>query len=95
MKKDYTRTWLNILLAIAVMNFIVGFYCGRDGNPPEHKCPEPTILSILELQEAVGAKPDGIVGPETIRLWQQYERDVIFNGYAAEFMTVSGGPKEK
>ena len=59
-----------------------------------HKCPEPQpprLMSIIELQEALGAKPDGIVGPETIRLWQQYERDVIFNQYAAKYMTPSGG----
>ncbi len=48
-----------------------------------------TIPSIINIQEAVGTKPDGIVGPHTIRKWEA----AYANQEAAKFMTKSGGPK--
>ena len=80
------------LLYLVIIALVFGtWYCSFKWLT--HKCPEPQprIMSIIELQEAVGAEPDGIVGPDTIAAWQQYERDVIFNEYAAPYFTKSGG----
>ncbi len=53
--------------------------------------PKPAELpSIIDIQEAVGAKPDGIVGPETIGLWEI----AYANQEAAKFMTPSGAPRK-
>jgi len=86
-KKDDKAIWYVILICCAVMAWPMYFILLRAEPEPQ----PPRLISIIELQDALGAKPDGIVGPETIRLWQQYERDVIFNQYAAKFMTPSGG----
>lgn len=70
-----------------------------------HKCPEPPppkVMNIIELQEALvdagyDIGPHGVDGEladcDTVRAWQQYERDVLFNEYANTYMTVSGGPE--
>ena len=55
------------------------------------KYPEPfKIPSIPDIQRAVGAEPDGIVGPDTIGKWEI----AYANQEAAKFMTPSGGPEE-
>ena len=57
-----------------------------------HKCPEPQqarIMSIIELQEVIGAEPDGIIGPDTIAKWDM----AYANQEAAKFMTPSGKPR--
>ncbi len=98
-KKDNTKTWLNILLALAVLNFIVGFYCGQ-ARVPE---PEPfKVPSIIDVQTGL-VNADYDIGPHgidgrladcnTVQAWYQYERDVLFNEYAAVYMTTDGSPK--
>ena len=65
----------------------VGWYIG---GRLMHKCPEPQqprLMSIIELQEAVVAEPDGIPGPNTIAKWEQ----AYANQEAAKFFTPSGG----
>ena len=47
------------------------------------------IPSIPDIQRMVGAKPDGIVGPNTIGKWEA----AYANQETAKFMTPSGGPK--
>ncbi len=86
MKKESTKTWLNILLALAVLNFVIGFYCGRAREP---KLEPFKVPSIIDIQRIVGAKPDGIVGLETIELWEI----AYANQEAAKFMTESGAPR--
>jgi hypothetical protein len=73
-----TNVWWSVLF------FVIGF-CAvthwKTTNPTTEQAiwdantmPLPTIRQV---QQAVGAEPDGIIGPETIRLWdlaicQQY-----------------------
>ena len=47
------------------------------------------VPSLAEIQELVGAEPDGIYGPETKAKWDRK----TFNRFAAKFMTRTGGPK--
>ena len=51
---------------------------------------EHPLMSVIELQRAVGAEPDGIVGPNTIAKWER----AYANQEAAKFMTPTGKPKE-
>ena len=47
---------------------------------------EPNSLpSIIDIQRAVGARPDGIIGPETLSKWET----AYANQEAAKFMTPS------
>ena len=48
--------------------------------------PRP-VPSIEDIQRLVGAEVDGVLGPETERLWRRAE----FNGYATPYFTESGG----
>ena len=56
MKKDYTRTWLNILLLIAVMNIFLGYQIGLT------KVPEPFMPSqILRFKPVYeGSDPNDV-----------------------------------
>lgn len=85
--KDHTRTWLHILLVAAVLNMIIGVFIGKTFAPEPKPCPLP---SIIDIQRAVGAEPDGIVGPETISKWEI----AYANQEAKQFMTPSGGPRK-
>lgn len=54
------------------------------------KAVQPRPVPTIEwVQEKIGAEVDGVLGPETERLWRRAE----FNDYAAEYMTESGKPK--
>lgn len=85
--KDRPTLKLLIVLCLALMAFYMGLKCGRGAE----NYPEPfKIPSVADIQRAVGAEPDGIVGPETLSKWDE----AIFNQYAARYMTPSGKPKE-
>ena len=72
-----------------------------------HKCPEPEpfkIPSIIDVQTGLvnagyDIGPHGIDGRladcNTVQAWYQYERDVLFNEYAAPYFTPSGAPRKK
>ena len=84
-------TIMTILLMAACVfgaGYVTSYYCSPMLMPSVEVVVE-VPMSITELQAILGAKPDGIVGPETIGLWEQYS----FNRYAARYMTPSGGPK--
>lgn len=87
-KKDHTALKLTIVLCLVLMAFYVGLKCSGIA----HKYPEPfKIPSIIDIQRAVGAEPDGVVGPETISKW-----DIAYaNQEANQFMTPSGGPRKE
>lgn len=84
-KKEYTRFWLNILLAIAVMNFVVGFFCGQAKTPSK-----PQTIVLLpnqgQLQQILNAiepnnplKVDYCVDTKSRAKWDY----IVFNAYAA------------
>ena len=86
------KSILNIfcfLVTIALV-FVFAFLCGRQGR----RFPEPFkrggVPTFIELQNMVGAEPDGIIGPNTIARW---EREIC-NQYAREAMARMAGEKE-
>jgi hypothetical protein len=63
-------------------------------KPLPNEQPKSVARMVKELQERVGAVPDGIIGSETKeRVNKAVERE-MFNGYAAEYMTPSGAIKD-
>ena len=88
MAKDYPTLKLFIVLCLVLMAFYVGLKCNRGAL--EYPEPfTPPLPSPVDIQRRVGAKPDGIVGPETISKWET----AYANQEAAKFMTPSGAPK--
>ena len=86
MKNQSTHySW--IVLAMAIFIIVVyafaikGFF---------YEPPEPELPSIIDIQRAVGAKPDGIVGPDTIGKWEA----AYANQESSKFMTASGAPRK-
>ena len=66
------------VVCLAVV-FGCGIFVGRTDTIQEQKQKIPTIT---ELQLMVGAEPDGIIGKETLRLWET----ALCNQYAEPFM---------
>jgi hypothetical protein len=69
-----------------IMVLVFGFFCGGlweraqwEALPP----PEVPLPSIVEIQRKVGAKPDGILGKETQKKW-----DDAYNNQSAEIWFV-------
>ena len=103
-KKDDKSIWYVLLLCCAVMAWPLYMMCIQAGPEPQ----QPLIIGdsnesalVIEvvywLQEEVGAKRDGVVGPETTQLvnaQSKLDEPELFNKYAAKFMTPSGA-KEK
>jgi len=59
--------------------------------------PKLVIELVFELQEAVGARPDGKIGPETTRLVNaqcEMDKPEYFNKLAKPYFTESGAPKK-
>lgn len=48
--------------------------------------PAARILNPVELQKAIGVKPDGLIGPETMKAWDEY----INNQYGLEACLKAG-----
>lgn len=87
--KDYiSRACCVIFMVLvtiaAVFTAYAAYYAGLAHRPPQ------PLPSIIDIQRAVGAKPDGIVGPDTIEKWEA----AYANQEAAKFFTLSGAPKE-
>lgn len=82
------KTFKTIVLWALFM--ALAYLCLSYNWPTLPSRPEPRIPSIIELQEAVGAEPDGIVGPDTIAKWDK----AYANQEAAKFMTPSGGKED-
>lgn len=104
--KNIYRAWfLLIIVSVAVWMLAIK---GVLHKCPEHS---PKLITVKDLQTGlVGMDydigPDGINGKmadcDTYRAWKQWEADqkeveqaVLFNDYAARYMTPSGAPKEK
>ena len=51
------------------------------------------IPTRAELQQALGVKPDGRIGPKTIAAWAAWEKG-RFNEFAEEYFTKSGAPRQ-
>ena len=68
---------LIMLAAIAIVVFL-GIYV-TDRLLTSHVCP---LLSPVQLQERLGVKPDGKIGPETMKAWDKH----LCDQYAAEAM---------
>ncbi len=47
-----------------------------------YECRKAYLPSITEIQEQIGAEPDGILGPVTQVLWDE----IKFNEYALRYM---------
>ena len=58
--------------------------------------PPLVIELVMDIQEAVGARPDGVIGPNSTALMNaqtKLDKPLLFDQYAAPFHTVSGAPK--
>ena len=96
-QKDDKAIWYVILICCSVLAWPL--YMMLLAQPE----PQPARLtSIIELQEGLveagyDIGPHGIDGRladcNTVQAWIKYEKDVIFNEYAAKFMTKTGGPE--
>lgn len=64
-------TFAIVLILIGVGNSLI--------RRSSHVCP---LLSPVELQERLGVKPDGKIGPETMAAWDK----ALCDQYAAEAM---------
>lgn len=99
-KKPKPTLYLAITLCLAVMTFYIGLKCGQVAR----KYPEPfKVPSIIDVQTGlVDAGYDigkhGIDGRladcNTVQAWKLYQIDVLFNEYAAVFMTADGSPRK-
>lgn len=85
---------------------IVGgvFWFSWECSKLAHKYQKPftpkklVIERLIAIQEDVGARPDGKIGPETTRLVNaqcELEKPEYFNKQAKPYFTQSGSPKEK
>lgn len=81
MKKESTKLWLNILLAIAVLNFVAGYYCGKEKEP---KLPPPKVMSPAESQQQLKdlgyytGRIDSKWGPLTDKAYCNYMADRLW-----------------
>ena len=64
------------LYLLLSLSFILGFWFGKITQTK----PSGRLPTIREIQERIGAKPDGILGPETQRKWEE----AINNQFAIE-----------
>ena len=90
--KDSEKQLLYITWMAIIVVAVATWYCTVRWLT--HKCPElqqDRIMSIIEIQEAVGAEPDGIPGPDTMTKWDY----AYANQEANRFMTPSGGPRKE
>lgn len=82
MKPKTHYSWI-VLAFIIYTALVYGFAVkGFFYEPPEPKPP-----TITELQQFLGVEDDGVIGPITIKAYEQYS----FNQYAAPYFTVGGG----
>jgi len=80
------KTLLSIICFIIAL--IVAFYLGDWTGYERGKDYLPTIEQI---QERVGAVPDGILGEETQAKWER----ALANQFVLQFFTESGAPNNK
>ena len=84
----------------------VGWFCyeaGRLARRFEPKPPEkiPTVKEVqtMLVNKGYDIGPYGIDGRladcNTVQAWKLYERDELFNEYAAVYMTPSGAPRKE
>lgn len=91
MKKNLLLT----LFAIIALACCFGLAWKKSPKPKPQK--KLTIEVLIELQEMVGARPDGVIGPETKRLVNaqcKIEKPEYFNNLAAPYHTPSGAPRK-
>ena len=69
--------------------WIVRDVSGRAGISSAPIARPAHILSLSEIQELIGAVPDGVYGPETREKWEL----AINTQFAEKYMTESGRPK--
>lgn len=68
-----------LLLAFWISGFCIGLgFCGKI----EQAQTKDRLPTIEEIQERIGAVPDGILGPETQKLWEL----ALCDQYAAQWM---------
>ena len=102
-KKDDNSIWYVLLLCCAIMTIPLCIMCIK-AQEYHRPAAEPNSLpSIIDIQRGLveagyDIGPHGIDGRladcDTYRAWNQYQKDVLFNDYANQFMTPSGGPIE-
>lgn len=100
MKQRFIILLCVLLIALCVTNYYLV-------KAVAHKCPEPEpfkVPSIIDVQTGlVNAGYDigehGIDGRladcNTVQAWELYQKDVLFNEYAAVYMTPSGAPRKE
>lgn len=80
--------------------FWFGYECGKIAlKYPKPFTPKKLVIErLIAIQEDVGARPDGKIGPETKRLVNaqcKSEKPEYFNKQAKLYFTQSGSPKGK
>ena len=100
-EKSRTPTGCYLLLTGLLLVGGVYAYCYKPrlaAEPPEVQAVFGIKDMVKDLQRAVGAEPDGIVGYDTMKKTNEAvkaEDKELFNDYAKPFFTASGGLEKK
>lgn len=85
MRKDDKSIWYILIMCFAALVYYNCFVA----EPEPKVVVEMRVPTIPELQEFLEVEPDGVIGPQTIKAYEQY----TFNQYAAPYFTATGKPE--